>query len=129
MQGPGTTEPDPRSSGINLADGRPEAEGEASNLQLLRRVILGLIQAISDGAELIGATMCEEISRARLEIEHRLTVILLMSAGIVLFSAGVLLLLQELIGRWYLTLLIVGSVHVTVGLWLSHRWKRMDSSK
>ena len=96
MQGPGTTEPDPRSSGINLADGRPREESEASNLQLLRRVILGLIQSISDGAELIGATIGEEISRARLEIEHRLIIILLMSAGIVLFSAGVLLLFQEL---------------------------------
>ena len=123
MQGPGTTEPDPRSSGINLA------EGEASNLQLLRRVILGLIQSISDGAELIGATLGEEISRARLEIEHRVTIILLMSAGILWFSAGIFLLLQELIGRWDVTLLIVGSVHVTVGLCLAHRWKRMDNSK
>ncbi len=129
MQGPGTTEPDPRSSGINLADGRPREESEASNLQLLRRVILGLIQSISDGAELIGATIGEEISRARLEIEHRLIIILLMSAGIVLFSAGVLLLFQDFIGHWYLTLLIVGSVYITVGLWLSHRWKRMDNSK
>jgi hypothetical protein len=125
MQGPGTTEPDPRSS--DYAEGSPEAE--ISNLQLVRRVILGLIQAVSDGAELIGATVSEEISRARMEIEHRLIVVLLMSAGVILFSAGVLLLLQELIGHWYLTLLIVGSVHMAIGLWLSHRWKQLDSSK
>jgi hypothetical protein len=121
MHDPGTTEPDPRSSDVEVA--------EISNLQLLRRVLLGLIQAISDGAELIGATVGEEISRARLEIEHRLIVILLVSAGVFSLSAGALLLLQELIGRWYLTMLIVGSVHIAVGLWLSQRWKRMDNSK
>jgi hypothetical protein len=129
MQGPGTTEPDPRNAGINLADGRPRGESETSNLQLLRRVILGLIQSIGDGAELIGATMGEEIRRARREIEQRLTVILLMSAGILALSAGTLLLIHELIGRWYLTLIIVGSVYIAAGLWLSHRWKRMDNSK
>jgi len=129
MQDPGTTEPDPKSSGRDVSDGRPQGEGEASNLELLRRVIHGLIQAIGDGAELIGATVGEEISRARLEIEHRLTVLLLVSAGVLLFSAGALLLLQELIGLWYLTLLIVGTVHIIVGLWLSYRWKQMDNSK
>jgi len=111
-------------------DGRPRADpSQLSSLDLLRRVILGSIQAIGDGAELISTSIAEELVSFRLELEHRVVVLLLMCAGILALSAGVLLFLREFIGNWPATLVLVGGAHLGVGLWLSYRWKKAENSK
>ncbi len=61
------------SSESNTEQGQPQ--GEASpvpGFELARRVILGMIQAIGDGAELVGASLREELTSFRLELEHRI---------------------------------------------------------
>jgi hypothetical protein len=130
MQGPDGGEPDLRnSSGLDVEDGQPQVVNpKVSSVELLRRVILGLIDAIGDGAELVGASVGETLARSRIELERRVVVLLLISAGVLAISVGVTMLLKELIGSWYLTLLVIGAVHIGVGLWLSIRWKREEDS-
>jgi len=119
-----------RGSTSTEQDDRPRVDpSQLSSLDLLRRVILGSIQAIGDGAELISTSIAEELVSFRLELEHRVVVLLLMCAGILALSAGVLLFLRELIGSWPATLVLVGGAHIVVGLWLSHRWKKAENSK
>ena len=67
-----------RGSTSSEQDGRPRVDpSQLSSLDLLRRVILGSIQAIGDGAELISTSIAEELVSFRLELEHRVVVLLL----------------------------------------------------
>jgi hypothetical protein len=129
MNGPDGVNQD-RGSPASDQDGRPQIEpSQLSSLELVRRVVLGSIQAIGDGAELISASIAEELVNFRLELEHRVVVLLLMCAGVAAISAGFLLFLKELIGNWAATLVFVGAVHIGIGLWLSYRWKKAENSK
>lgn len=123
MSGPEPIGQDEMGRSHVVAEGQEDGR-EVTSFDLLRRVILGLIQAIGDGAELVSTSLAEELIRFRLEVEHRLVVVLLMSSGILLLSLGVIFFANELIGSWPATLLLVGGAHVAVALWLSSRWKR-----
>jgi hypothetical protein len=127
-------DPDERKQDLGFTsseqDDRPRADPtQLSSLDLLRRVILGSIQAVGDGAELISASIAEELVSFRVELEHRVVVLLLMCAGISALSAGVLLFLREIVGNWPATLVLVGGTHIGVGLWLSYRWKKAEDSE
>ncbi len=118
------------SSESNTEQGQPQ--GEASpvpGFELARRVILGMIQAIGDGAELVGASLREELTSFRLELEHRIVIVLLVATGVLGVSVGIMLFLKELIGNWPLTLLLVGGAHVAAGVWLSIYWRRARDAK
>ena len=118
------------SSESNTEQGQPQ--GEASpvpGFELARRVILGMIQAIGDGAELVGASLREELTSFRLELEHRIVIVLLVATGVLGVSVGIMLFLKELIGNWSLTLLLVGGAHVAAGVWLSIYWRRARDAK
>jgi hypothetical protein len=129
MNGPDGVNQD-RSSTASDQDDQPQmAPSQMTSLELVRRVVLGSIQAIGDGAELISTSIAEELVNFRLELEHRVVVLLLMCAGVAALSAGVLLFLKELIGNWAATLVIVGAAHIGIGLWLSYRWKKAENSK
>lgn len=124
MNGPDDMNQD-RGSTVSDQDGRPQIEpNQLSSLELVRRVVLGSIQAIGDGADLISASIAEELVSFRLELEHRVVVLLLMCAGVAALSAGILLFLKELIGSWAAALVFAGVVHIGIGLWLSYRWKK-----
>jgi hypothetical protein len=129
MNGPDGVNQD-RSSTASDQDDQPQmAPSQMTSLELVRRVVLGSIQAIGDGAELISTSIAEELVNFRLELEQRVVVLLLMCAGIAALSAGILLFLKELIGNWAATLVIVGAAHIGIGLWLSYRWKKAENSK
>lgn len=98
-------------------------------MELLRRVILGMIQAIGDGAELVGTSTREELSRFRIELEHRVVIVLLLSSGVLGVSVGIMLFLKQLIGSWPLTLLLIGGSYVAAGVWLSLYWRRAGDAK
>jgi hypothetical protein len=115
----------PDADGLDAGESS-EAEGPSPvpSLEVIRRIILGMIQAIGDGADLVGASIREELERFRCDLEHRLIVVLLVSAGVLSISVGIVLLLKELIGNWPVTLLLVGGSHVIAGVWLSRYWRR-----
>lgn len=131
VRGPASTTHSANRRGIvDTGDGNPGTDSsQASSFELLRRVVLGTIQSVSEGAELVGASVREELELFRVEAERRIVVVLLVSAGVAGISVGVMLLFQQLIGSWPLTLLLLGGAHVAVGVWLSARWRRARNAK
>jgi hypothetical protein len=97
-----------------------------SSIELLRRVIVGVIQSISDGAELISTSVAEEFTRFRVDVEHRVIIILLFIAGIIAVGVGVMLFLRQLIGSWPPTLLIIGGCFLGAGILLSYHWRSKE---
>jgi hypothetical protein len=89
----------------------------------LRRVIVGVIQSVGEGAELISTSVAEEFVRFRVDVEHRVIILLLFIAGILSVGVGTMLFLRQLIGSWPPTLLIIGGCFLGVGILLSHRWR------
>ena len=104
-------------------DSPQAASGPVSSFELLRRVIVGVIQSISDGAELVSTSVAEEFIRFRVDVEHRVIIILLFIAGILAVGVGLMLFLRQLIGSWPPTLLIIGGCFLGVGILLSYRWR------
>ncbi len=120
----------PEANGLNAGEGsEPEGPSPVPSFEVIRRVILGMIQAIGDGADLVGASMREELDRFRQEVEHRVVVVLLVSTGVLGVSVGIMFLVREIIGNWTLTLLLVGSAHILAGVCLSWYWRRAGDAK
>jgi hypothetical protein len=106
--------------------GEPATEGAGgpvSSFELLRRVVLGVIQSVSDGAELISTSVAEEFVRFRVDVEHRIIIILLFIAGILTVGVGLMLYLRQLIGSWPPTLLLIGGCFLGAGIALAYRWR------
>jgi hypothetical protein len=115
-------EPGPASPNEAEGDSPQGANVPVTSFDLLRRVIVGVIQSVSDGAELISTSVAEEFIRFRVDVEHRVIVILLFIAGILAVGVGLMLFLRQLIGTWPPTLLIIGGCFLGVGIFLSRRW-------
>jgi hypothetical protein len=136
MQGPDYEEQDygrePNPTGErSKRDSSRDVEGDrlqesVSSIELLRRVIVGAIQSISDGAELISTSVAEEFTRFRVDVEHRVIIILLFIAGIIAVGVGVMLFLRQLIGSWPPTLLIIGGCFLGAGILLSYHWRSKE---
>jgi hypothetical protein len=136
MQGPDYEEQDygrePNPTGErSKRDSSRDVEGDrlqesVSSIELLRRVIVGVIQSISDGAELISTSVAEEFTRFRVDVEHRVIIILLFIAGIIAVGVGVMLFLRQLIGSWPPTLLIIGGCFLGAGILLSYHWRSKE---
>jgi hypothetical protein len=99
------------------------AGGPVSSFELLRRVIVGVIRSVSDGAELISTSVSEEFVQFRVDVEHRVIIILLFIAGILAVGVGLMLFLRQLIGSWPPTLLLMGGCFLGVGIFLTYRWR------
>lgn len=124
------SEGEEHSAQFDTGEGPPQGEpSPVASFELARRVILGMIQAIGDGAELVGATVREELTTFRLDLEQRIVVVLLFATGVLGVSVGIMLFLKELIGNWPLTLLLVGGAHIAAGVWLSVYWRRARDAK
>jgi hypothetical protein len=108
---------------VNTSQANDEPAPVAS-FELLRRVLLGTLQAVGDGAELVGASVREELERFRLDLEHGVVFLVLVATGVAGISAGILLLVRQLVGNWPLALFLVGGAHVGAGIWVYRRWQR-----
>lgn len=89
-----------------------------SAVDVVRRILVGLIRAVEDGGELIGASIREELARFRSEIERRVTGLVLLVVGGGLVTAGAAIFLERLFGSWAPVLLVLGALYVAVGAWL-----------
>ena len=89
-----------------------------SAFELVRRVLVGMVQAIEDGADLLGASVREELGRFRTDLVRSLVATFLLAAGGGLMTAGLSLLLHAWIGSWAPVLLVLGGVYVAAGGWL-----------
>ncbi len=94
-----------------------EGSEDVSTIELLRRILVGLLRAIEEGAELISASLREDLVRFRVQLERRVLGFFLVLAGAGLATAGIVLFLQELIESWPLVLLLSGGVYLAGGMW------------
>ncbi|HEX9726654.1 MAG TPA: phage holin family protein [Vicinamibacteria bacterium] len=86
--------------------------------ELVRRVLVGMVQAIEDGADLLGASVREELARFRTDLVKSAVATLLLVGGSGLLTAGIALLMRAWIGTWPPVLLVLGGVYLAVGGWL-----------
>ena len=89
-----------------------------SGFELVRRVLVGMVQAVEDGADLLGASVREELGRFRADLVKIMVATCLLTAGGGLLTGGVALLLHTWIGSWPPVLLVLGGVYLAVGGWL-----------
>lgn len=97
------------------------ASGEPLSLpafELARRVLVGMVQAIEDGTELLATSVREELGRFRSDLIRSLLATFSLAAGTGLLTAGLALLMHTWIGSWPLVLLLLGGVYLAVGGWL-----------
>jgi hypothetical protein len=107
--------PGPASGEVSTQEEEPE---RVSAFELVRRIIVGLVQAVENGAELVSTSLREELAGFRTDIERRLVGILLLVVGGGLATGGVALLLHQWIGSWPPVLLLLAVVFVGPGIWL-----------
>jgi hypothetical protein len=95
-----------------------EGVSSASAFDLASRVLVGIVQAIEDGADLLGASVREELGRFRADVLKSLVAAVLLAVGGGFLTGGLALLIRAWIGSWAPVLLILGAVYVSVGAWL-----------
>lgn len=71
-----------------------------------------MVGAFEDVAELLGATIREELARFRRELARHALGIALLIPGVGLVTAAVVLLLQKWLDQWAASLLIVGAFYL-----------------
>ena len=78
------------------------------------------MQAVEDGANLVGASLREELGRFREDAVRTLIAAAFLATGGGLATAGIALLLHRWIGSWSPVLLVMGGVYLVAGFWLLH---------
>jgi len=98
----------------------PSDSDEPSTFELARRILVGVVQAVEDGANLVGASFREELGRFREDAVRSLIAVAFLATGGGLATAGIALLLHRWIGSWSPVLLVMGGVYLVAGFWLLH---------
>lgn len=102
----------------------PEEEATArTTLGVARDVVLSLTQMVEDSAELVSATMREELQRFRIEMARGAMSAVAVVVGGALLTAGLAMYLRELLGSWPLTLCLFGAFYLGVAAALQMRSK------
>jgi len=96
----------------------PEEPLTPSAFELVRRVVVGMVQAIEDGADLLGASVREELARFRTDLVRAVIAACLLAAGGGLLTAGLAMLMNAWMGSWPPVLLLLGGVYLGLGIWL-----------
>ena len=140
MREPGTTVPElpeiqdaPESEQTTpeaQAESTPDSPGseDPSTFELARRILVGVVQAVEDGANLVGASLREELGRFREDAVRTLVAVALLATGGGLATAGVALLLHRWIGSWSPVLLAMGGAYLIAGFWLLHTSRGTNST-
>ena len=110
-------------SGIPQSD-IPDDEAPArSTLGVARSVVLSLTQMVEDSAELVSATVREELDRFRVEMARGAMSAVAVVVGGLLLTAGLAMYLRELVGSWPLTLCLFGALYLGIAAALQMRSK------
>jgi len=88
---------------------------------LIRRILLGIIESVGEGAELVTASVDEALSRFLRQAQRNLVLLFLLLVGGSLVTAGAALFVQRLIRNWPLVLIIFGGVYLVAWLVVSRR--------
>jgi hypothetical protein len=100
----------------------PEEETPArTTLGVARDVVLSLTHMVEDSAELVSATVREELQRFRVEMARGAMSGFALIVGGSLLTAGLSMYLRELVGSWPLTLCLVGGFYLAVAGFIQMR--------
>jgi hypothetical protein len=100
----------------------PEEEAPArTTLGVARDVVLSLTRMVEDSAELVSATVREELQRFRVEMARGAMSAVAIIVGGSLLTAGISMYLRELVGSWALTLCLVGGFYLALAAFLQMR--------
>ncbi len=104
--------------------GIPEEEAPVrTTLGVARDVVLSLTQMVEDSAELVSATVREELSRFRVEMARGALSGVAVVVGGALLTAGILIYVREILGSWALSLVLAGVFYLGVAGLLQMRSK------
>lgn len=104
----------------------PEEEAPAparTTLGVARDVVLSVTHMVEDSAELVSATMREELTRFRVEMARGAMSAVAVIVGGSLLTAGLSMYVRELVGSWPLTLCLFGAFYIGVAVVLQTRPK------
>ena len=102
----------------------PDDEAPArTTLGVARDVVLSFTQMVEDSAELVSATVREELDRFRAEMARGAMSAVAVVVGGSLLTAGLAMYLRELVGSWPLTLCLIGAFYLGVAAALQMRSK------
>jgi hypothetical protein len=102
----------------------PDEEAPArTTLGVARDVVLSVTQMVGDSAELVSATVREELDRFRVEMARGAMSAVAVVVGGSLLTAGLAMYLRELVGSWALTLCLFGAFYVAIAAVLQMRSK------
>jgi hypothetical protein len=111
--------PEPSSPPESSHEAKAEDEPlSPSSFELARRVLVSMVQAVEDGADLLGASVREELGRFRTDLVRALVATFSLAAGGGLLTAGLALLMHDWIGSWPPVLLVLGGLYMAAGVWL-----------
>ena len=103
---------------------KPAPEPAArSTIGILRDVVVSLTQIAENSAELLSATVREELGRFRTDIARHAVAALAFLVGGSLLAIGLAMYLRELIGSWRLTLCLLGAVILVAAIVLQRNSK------
>jgi hypothetical protein len=95
--------------------GIPDEEAPArTTLGVARDVVLSLTNMVEDSAELVSATVREELYRFRVDLARGAMSGLAVLVGGSLLTAGILIYLREILGSWPLALVLAGAFYLGV---------------
>jgi hypothetical protein len=93
----------------------PEEEAPArTTLAVARDVVLSLTQMVEDSAELVSATVREELHRFRVELARGALSGVALIVGASFLTAGLAMYVRALVGSWALTLCLFGAFYLGV---------------
>jgi hypothetical protein len=102
----------------------PEEEAPArTTLGVARDVVLSLTHMVEDSAELVSATMREELTRFRVEMARGAMSAVAIVVGGSLLTAGLAMYVRDLLESWPLTLCLFGAFYIGVAGVLQTRSK------
>jgi hypothetical protein len=100
-----------------------EAAPARTTLGVARDVVLSVTHMVEDSAELVSATVREELDRFRAEMARGAMSAVAVVVGGSLLTAGLAMYLRELVGSWALTLCLFGAFYIGIAAVLQMRSK------
>lgn len=91
-------------------------ERRRSTLGLVRDLLTSMTRLLEDSADLIGASIREELLRFREELARHALAVTAIIVGSLLLSAGLAMFLNQLLGNWALTLTLFGALYLAIGI-------------
>jgi hypothetical protein len=107
----------------DIPDVRDEEAPARTTLGVARDVVLSVTHMVEDSAELVSATVREELDRFRAEMARGAISAVAIVVGGSLLTAGLAMYLRELVGSWALTLCLFGAFYIAIAAVLQMRSK------